>query len=452
MCGIFGMISKKTKPFNKRAFCTMGVRNDTRGGDSCGVFIDGNVEYGVDQKKLFLNFFRESALLANTKECQIALGHCRKASVGKVSVETAQPVVLYNEQGKVDYVLIHNGTIYNYKELAEKYIPEVNIDGLTDSQVMARIFYHAGYASLDEYNGGAVFVIYDYRINKSFIFKGESKKNTHSKEAEEERPLFYCWHNGRFVFSSILETLYAFYYEETIYYCPSNKLVTTDGTKLKVVKEYKRENCTQSKPTTVGVGKPTIDRSVYWGDEWGWYGKQDTSTSKMDFDFYKVGFDGIYYTDEKRIPMNGIFRMSAYGYVYPNKKKAKESWIYEVGFFQGRLLKHPKAFILLNKLYQEANQVLTKELELLLNMLDFNPFTDDLIQYNWYDGDTLMVPQGTWKWPTVDYSIDFDEKGNVIGQGKLSYTGWPTDYKMYTYDENKILESWKLLCAEESSM
>jgi hypothetical protein len=144
--------------------------------------------------------------------------------------------------------------------------------------------------------------------------------------------------------------------------------------------------------------------------------------------------------------------MSAYGYVYPNKKKAKESWIYEVGFFQGRLLKHPKAFILLNKLYQEANQVLTKELELLLNMMDFNPFTDDLVQYNWYDGDALMVPQGTWKWPAADYSVNFDEKGNVIGQGKLQYTGWPTDYKMYTYDENKVLESWKLLCAEESSM
>lgn len=94
MCGIFGMISRKTKPFNKRAFCTMGVRNDSRGGDSCGIFIDGLVEYGVDKKKLFINFFRESPLLAHTTECRIALGHCRKASVGKVSVETAQPVVL----------------------------------------------------------------------------------------------------------------------------------------------------------------------------------------------------------------------------------------------------------------------------------------------------------------------------------------------------------------------
>jgi asparagine synthetase B (glutamine-hydrolysing) len=49
MCGIFGTISLKSKAFNKRAFCTMGVRNDSRGGDSCGIFIDGNVEYGIDK-------------------------------------------------------------------------------------------------------------------------------------------------------------------------------------------------------------------------------------------------------------------------------------------------------------------------------------------------------------------------------------------------------------------
>ena len=113
MCGIFGMISKKARPFNKRAFCTMGVRNDSRGGDSCGIFIDGNVEYGVDKEKLFISFFRKSALLNITTQCKIALGHCRKASVGKVSLETAQPVVITNEEGQIDFVLIHNGTITN---------------------------------------------------------------------------------------------------------------------------------------------------------------------------------------------------------------------------------------------------------------------------------------------------------------------------------------------------
>ena len=122
MCGIFGQISVKAKAFNKRAFCTMGVRNDSRGGDSCGIFIDGNVEYGIDKQKLFINFFRDSKLLEYTTTCKIALGHCRKASVGKVGLETAQPVVIYNDQNKIEFVVIHNGTIYNYEELAKKYL------------------------------------------------------------------------------------------------------------------------------------------------------------------------------------------------------------------------------------------------------------------------------------------------------------------------------------------
>ena len=181
MCGIFGMVSRKPKPFNKRAFCTMGVRNDSRGGDSCGVFVDGLVEYGVDKQKTFMSFFRDSLVINNTAECKVAFGHCRKASVGKISVETAQPVVLTNEEGHIEYVLIHNGTIYNYEELAKKYIPNVDIKGLTDSQVMARIFYHKGYDALDEYQGGAVFVIHDYRTDQTLVWKGHSKKTALAK-------------------------------------------------------------------------------------------------------------------------------------------------------------------------------------------------------------------------------------------------------------------------------
>ena len=56
MCGIFGFIGQRQKPFDKRAFVTLGVANDARGGDSCGIFIDGQYEYGVDKLKLFGDF------------------------------------------------------------------------------------------------------------------------------------------------------------------------------------------------------------------------------------------------------------------------------------------------------------------------------------------------------------------------------------------------------------
>ena len=444
MCGIFGMISRKTKPFNKRAFCTMGVRNDSRGGDSCGVFIDGLIEYGVDKQKTFMNFFRDSLVLDTTTECKVALGHCRKASVGKISLETAQPVVLYNKEGLVEYVLIHNGTIYNYKELAKKYIPDVDIDGLTDSQVMARIFYYKGYDCLDEYNGGAVFVIHDYRINKSLVFKGHSKKYTYSNVEEEERPLFYCWHNGRFCFSSIFETLYAFYYEETIYTLPHNKLMVVRGDKLKLIKEYKREKCIQSKLTTVTTNS-NYGNMTCWGtniySHQNCYGGYDTS--------YKVKYDGYKYIDEHRKPVHGVFFMSSYGYIFPHQK-TEANWLNKVAFYQGQLLKHPDAFDLIDKQFKEAKNKITPEVQTLINMLDFNPYTKDDIQYYWYDEDgALMVPTGEWKWPVANWSIIFNGKGKALDIGKQDYIGWATDYKMYTYNEKQILENWKLLCEGE---
>ena len=441
MCGIFGMISRKIKPFNKRAFCTMGVRNDSRGGDSCGVFIDGLVEYGVDKQKTFINFFRDSLVLDTTTECKVALGHCRKASIGKVSIETAQPVVLYNEEGLIDYVLIHNGTIYNYKELAEKYIPDVDIDGLTDSQVMARIFYYKGYDCLDEYNGGAVFVIHDYRVNKSLVFKGQSKKYTHSASEEEERPLFYCWHNGRFCFSSIFETLYAFYYEETVYTLPSNKLMVVRGDKLKLVKEYKREKCVQSKPTTVitGIGSGII----HWDEDL--YSPYYGGNANIS---YKVKFDGTKYIDEKKKPMHGVFFMSSFGSIFPNQK-TETNWLNKVAFYQGQLLKHPDAFDLIDKQFKEAKNKITPKIQTLINMLDFNPHTEDCVQYYWYDDDTLMVPTGEWKWPVAEWSITFDDEGKAVDLGTQDYTGWTTDYKLSTHNEKKRLEYWTLSWARE---
>lgn len=446
MCGIFGMLSRKEKPFNKRAFCTMGVRNDSRGGDSCGVFIDGNVEYGVDKEKFFINFFRNSVLLDATTQCKVALGHCRKASVGKVSVETAQPVVLQNEAGEVEFVLIHNGTIYNYKELAQKYIPDVNIEGLTDSQVMARIFYYAGYDALDEYIGGAVFVIHDYRVDKSYVFKGCSKKYTYSAKAEEERPLYFCWHNGRFCFSSIFETLYAFYYEEKVYDFPVNRLMVVRSDKLKLVKEYKRDKVTQSKPAVVTTAASTRvlnDDDDFFGEHYGGYYTEEYKKS-AGFS-YKVKHDGVRYIDDKNKPMHGTYYVSQYGYVFPNRKDP-DTWLQTVAFFDGKMLKHPDAFKLINGLYLEANQNMTPKVTVAINMLDFNPYSEDKVQFYWYEDETCMIPQDTWKYPMAELSRTFDENGILIAEGKENYYSWATDYHMYTYDEKKLKEAIEKEC------
>ena len=247
MCGIFGQINKhKQGKFNFPAFTTLGIANDSRGGDSCGIFIDGKTEYGIDKTKLFVNFMENSQLLKSTVKCHIALGHCRKASIGKIDIERAQPIVIRNDKDEIEFVVIHNGTIHNYKELAQKYIPNVNIKDMSDSQVMAHIFYYTGFDVLNEYCGGAVFVIVDYRSNdpKIYAFKGQSKMYFTSVNETEERPFYFTITKQSFYFSSIYTWLQPFATSD-IYTLESNKVVLIENNNTYLHQSIDRSQCTQ---------------------------------------------------------------------------------------------------------------------------------------------------------------------------------------------------------------
>lgn len=255
MCGIWGIVNTRPRKFDYTTFCTLGIANDTRGGDSCGYFIDGNYEYGTKTvNKWFQYFFVKNKFLNTVNKSTIAFGHCRKASVGAINEATAQPVVISNKDGKVEYVLMHNGTIYNYEELAKKYIPNIDIKGLTDSQVMANIFYYSGYESLNEYVGGAVFAIIDYRYEspKVLLFKGASKKLQYDKEASEERPLYCCIDSEKeeLVFSSISSYLYALRPELNVIDINTNCIFEFKGRKLIPIKSISRDNIVREKPLT----------------------------------------------------------------------------------------------------------------------------------------------------------------------------------------------------------
>jgi len=281
MCGLFGIINPEPKRLDKRAFLTLGVNNDTRGGDSCGVFIDGAVEYGYDKLKLFADFWPTSKLLQEVDKCTIALGHCRKASVGGIGIkdEKAQPVVITNTEGKIEFVLTHNGTIRDYEELAKKYIPDIDIKGMTDSQVMARIFYHAGYDVLGEYTGAGVFVTADYREEnpKIHFFKGESKQYSHSVTVTEERPLFFVYQNSTVVYSSISDFLYTLFPGKQVYTLNGNLLCSYNGKEIIVEKKIDRSEKFQGYTTTTArtttTGKGSANSESYnallrdWGED-----------------------------------------------------------------------------------------------------------------------------------------------------------------------------------------
>lgn len=251
MCGLFGFIGKEKTEFNKLLLCNLGIHNDTRGGDSCGLFIDGDVEYGVDDKKKFDSFYKTSKLFNKTKKAQIIIGHDRKTSVGVTSLENAQPVVITNDNDEVDFVLIHNGTISNYEDLRDKYL--TNAEGYTDSQVMAYIIYFWGYDVLSEYIGTGAFVTVDYRQNKErkpvvHIFKGASKKYKTSN-TDEERPLFLLKDTNGYWFSSLKEHLErynnVYLNDKGFVSIETNTLYMIEGYQLYKVQEYDRSNLVQ---------------------------------------------------------------------------------------------------------------------------------------------------------------------------------------------------------------
>lgn len=347
MCGLFGIITTKPTKLDKKAFNVLGIENDTRGGDSCGIFIDGQVEYGVNENKYYSNFFKNSNLLKNTKKCSIALGHCRKASVGVINEMTAQPVVLTDDDGKVEFVVMHNGTIYNYKELAQKYIPEINITGLTDSQVMARIFYYKGYDVLNEYYGGAVFVIVDYREKepKILLWKGASKQNNACLTKTEERPFKFTVSNNKFIFSS-LSTYLEVFSDDVVYTLVPNNLIEVSEGDVYSVAEYKRDDVTQSSyypKSTSYYAEPDVfySESYYCDTRDPFRNKIENNTketTKTSIEKLTITDCGIYEIGGQ--PAHGIYNVDSNG----NIVKEKNNNTLTLHFWDGVLLYNIQAY------------------------------------------------------------------------------------------------------------
>lgn len=415
MCGIFGIINKKPKTLDTKTFFVLGVENDSRGGDSCGIFIDGKYEYGVDTKKLFSNFFPESKLLNRNIKHTIALGHCRKASVGAINEANAQPVIIKNNN-KIEYVLIHNGTIYNYKELATKYIPNIDISNMTDSQVMAHIFYHAGYDVLGEYIGAGAFVMVDYRGKKEqvYIFKGGSKATMYSTAITEERPLYCTYDSSEFIFSSIPTYLKALRPKNTLYKVGTNQLCKIVDAQPKVCKIYDRSELCQSAPKVVTYP------SYYEGYGTSYNSKWLGCISCTD-EFVFKGKDFI---------CHGPMHVNSYGGTYSEKRDNTELMY----FWNGSLLKNKECFDYLKGLAKEFEctaQLLDDSFPELINYLSIYPYVnyqDEYIKAS--TPDTIKVVNG-------EIEVPFAYRKLVLRNGLLTE-------RIYTKEKTNLIAEVRL--------
>lgn len=248
-------------------------------------------------------------------------------------------------------MLLHNGTIFNYEDLAKKYIPDIDIKGMTDSQVMAQIFYYKGYDALEEYQGGAAFVIVDYRHGEpeTLLFHGKTKDFSYSQIEEEERPLYFLIDDDTLYFSSIYQILETFVRDKQAYIVPYNTLCRFDKDCIRSVKKVDRSKCTQKKAYTAKTYGSFYDYSSdYYND----YITCDVITNT-----YKL----------EQKPITGKQFISNFGRV----EKQKYASSHECYFYYGYVLGSKKAYTFLVSLTNSLKTTPEKFIEKYRNLVAF---------------------------------------------------------------------------------
>ncbi|MBN4051517.1 asparagine synthase (glutamine-hydrolyzing) [bacterium AH-315-M05] len=161
MCGIAGFYSQN-KSFTKEGLIQMTSSLAHRGPDAEGYFQDEVV----------------------------GLGH-KRLSIIDLSDAANQPMhSLCNR-----YVIIYNGEVYNFKEIAQKL--NIQFKTTSDTEVILESFAKWGLDFVNKLNGMFALAIYDKQEKKLFLFR----------DRMGIKPLFYYWDGKNFAFASELKSL-----------------------------------------------------------------------------------------------------------------------------------------------------------------------------------------------------------------------------------------------------
>lgn len=251
-CGIWAFHGHP-KYFNKDKFNILGMFNESRGGDACGVASDKYHKTFSDA--FYRNYFDAIPNFIDLPISNYYLGHTRATSannlISKYKNEYSQPFKLLNSAS----VGVHNGTLYNNDELLSKYdVPKHFKLGKetfspNDSQILLyTLLYLKDTSILTEYEGAAATIWFDDITKTLNFFHGKSLAI--GNKLEEERPLFILKSkkNAFIWLSSIKESLEALcILDSVIEEVPHNILFTyKDGIEINQVL-IDRNNCKQTK-------------------------------------------------------------------------------------------------------------------------------------------------------------------------------------------------------------
>lgn len=164
--------------------------SQTRGKDATGIFTpkSGIIKDVVEAKE----FFKNEELNKIVEFESPVLAHVRKATVGNAKdPDSAHPWDFGN------IVMMHNGTLDNYKELASQYnIEKYTVDSQVLGQAISKNFTDGKpFAVLNEYSGAAAVIVYHKERDSIFVYR------------DEDRTLFYGYVNDTEMYISSLEDI-----------------------------------------------------------------------------------------------------------------------------------------------------------------------------------------------------------------------------------------------------
>lgn len=346
-CGIFAWVGKDTKFFRRDLFNILGMYNDSRGGDACGVYFDDNWYKGISTsakyEKLIVDYNLHNTL--KLKSHPVIIGHDRKVSVGYLTIANAQPVILEDSEQQICYVQAHNGTITNYRALANKY--KVNIEvGESDSIILAKLIDAVGWTVLEEYEGSAALVMYNKEEpNVIYAFHGRSRVTEYATLADE-RPLAYITFPGRgtYISSELSHLSNLSIPEKKIvpYEFKYNILYRLEGDTVMEFMEIDRTKLNQPSPK-----KTHFLNSGY--------NSKKTPIDYAEKTIYRTAIRynaGLYVLNGE--PANGLYTLDAWGYII-DKLPFNKALHFEVGFIHGVMMKSRMSYEIMKKLVDDNN-------------------------------------------------------------------------------------------------
>ena len=354
-CGLFSYLgARDNHSFNWDKFNALGLDNDERGGDSVGRAVGDDIRKFINKKKAQTTYKDYVINHKNGPGHHIAIGHTRKASVGVISEDTAQPVVI-DIPGGGKFIMVHNGTLFNWEDLATKY--NIVKTGKSDSMVLGEIIFQYGYDVLKEYEGAAALIIRDDRNPDTvMVFRGKSK--VYSGKVEDERPLYYMIESANSLYiSSREEGLYFIGGDiDTVEEFEANRLYCITNGRIISTLDYDRSECSQVKvwkapaKTTTFASPYSTSRVLRTindnSDEYAGYSERRTYVIRKDYMYKPTEIEQIvparlrYYFYEKDGVVakyaNGMIVLSESGIRSMTARKAGEKIYY---FYSGIMLK-----------------------------------------------------------------------------------------------------------------